>query len=65
MRNQYAGTCYRCGKRVEPGDGHFEKVRAGEPGWPQTKWRTQHADCAIKHRGTNVGKDEPMEPRDG
>jgi len=42
MRNKYAGTCYRCGKPVAPYDGHFEKVPNG--------WRTQHADCCIKHR---------------
>lgn len=42
MRNKYAGTCYRCGQRVEPGKGHFERHEGG--------WRTQHADCAIKAR---------------
>ena len=42
MRNKYAGTCYRCGKTVAPGDGHFERHQGG--------WRTQHASCAIKHR---------------
>lgn len=44
MRNRYPGTCYRCGARVEPGDGHFEKYKGG--------WRTQHAACAIKFRGS-------------
>lgn len=44
MRNRYPGTCYRCGERVEAGDGHFERFRGG--------WRTQHAACAIEHRGT-------------
>lgn len=44
MRNRYPGTCYRCGSRVDPGDGHFERFRG--------TWRTQHAACAIKHRGT-------------
>lgn len=50
MRNKYAGICYRCGLRVEPGDGHFEKVIGGVG---KDKWRTQHADCAIKYRGTD------------
>lgn len=44
MRNKYPGICYRCGRRVEVGDGHFERFRGG--------WRTQHASCAIEHRGT-------------
>jgi curved DNA-binding protein CbpA len=44
MRNKYPGTCYRCGKRVEAGDGHFERFRG--------RWRTQHATCAIENRGT-------------
>lgn len=45
MRNRYAGICYRCGKIVQPGQGHFERYASG--------WRTQHADCAIKYRGTD------------
>ena len=49
MRNQFSGICYRCGLRVNAGDGHFEKVQ-GKTG---KKWRTQHADCAIKWRGTD------------
>lgn len=43
-RNAYPGPCYRCGATVQSGDGHFERFRGG--------WRVQHADCAIKHRGT-------------
>lgn len=39
MRNKFPGTCYRCGKPVAAGAGHFER-NAG-------RWRTQHADCAI------------------
>ena len=46
MRNKYPGICYRCGKMVEPGDGHFERYGKG--------WRIQHAKCTIKYRGTNV-----------
>jgi hypothetical protein len=44
MRNKYPGVCYRCGERVEAGDGHFERFRGA--------WRTQHATCAIENRGT-------------
>lgn len=44
MRNKFPGVCYRCNERVEAGDGHFERFRNG--------WRTQHATCAIEHRGT-------------
>jgi hypothetical protein len=42
MRNKYPGVCYRCGKQVEKGEGHFERHKGG--------WRVQHADCAIKAR---------------
>lgn len=42
VRNKYEGYCYRCGKKVGVGEGHFERFRGG--------WRTQHASCAIKHR---------------
>ncbi len=45
MRNKFAGTCYRCGGVVPPGDGHFEKIRGTKRGW-----RVQHANCAIEHR---------------
>ena len=40
MRNKYPGICYRCGKPVEKGEGHFERHNGG--------WRTQHAECCIK-----------------
>lgn len=40
MRNRYPGICYRCGKTVAAGEGHFERHNGG--------WRTQHADCCIK-----------------
>lgn len=43
MRNRYPGTCYRCGGHVAAGDGHFERFMG--------RWRTQHASCAIEHRG--------------
>ena len=43
MRNKYPGSCYRCGERVEVGEGHFELLGR--------KFRVQHATCAIKFRG--------------
>lgn len=42
MRNKYPGICYRCGKPVEKGAGHFERHKG--------RWRVQHAECAIKAR---------------
>lgn len=42
MRNKYPGTCYRCGKPVKAGEGHFERYKGG--------WRTQHASCCVKAR---------------
>lgn len=50
MRNKYPGICYRCGKRVEVGKGHFERYRG--------RWRLQHADCAIVYRGTDYSVEE-------
>ena len=55
MRNQYPGTCYRCGNRVEAGEGHFEKTPFSRG------WRVQHATCAIEHRGTDLGKEGESE----
>lgn len=46
MRNKYPGYCYRCSGYVEKGKGHFERKNG--------HWRIQHADCAIKYRGTNI-----------
>jgi hypothetical protein len=46
MRNKYPGTCYRCGKTVEAGAGHFERHNGG--------WRTQHAGCAISGRQERI-----------
>lgn len=51
MRNRYGGPCYRCGKWVAPGKGHFERVKGKGS-------RVQHADCAIKYRETN----QPIHP---
>lgn len=44
MRNKFPGICYRCGKPVAKGEGHFEKIKG------PVKWRTQHASCAIENR---------------
>lgn len=60
MRNKFPGTCYRCGGRVEPGDGHFERFTT-----TYAKWRMQHADCAIAYRGTEVGNSLPRGPSGG
>ncbi len=43
MGNKFPGDCYRCGKRVEIGNGHFERLGL--------HWRAQHASCAIEFRG--------------
>lgn len=51
-RNRRAGRCYRCGERVNIGDGHFELVRHTK------RFRTQHALCAIAYRGTDVAYPE-------
>lgn len=50
MRNKYPGYCYRCGGYVDCGEGHYEIMRNGR----DSKWRIQHADCAVKYRGTKV-----------
>jgi hypothetical protein len=50
MRNQFSGTCYRCGETVAVGAGHFERNYTGSG----PRWRTQHADCAIKFRGVQT-----------
>lgn len=45
MRNKHAGRCYRCGKMVDAGAGHFERFSGG--------WRVQHAECAVRWRGAS------------
>lgn len=56
MRNTYPGMCYRCGERVEAGEGHFELVsRIQRNKWGcgfNVKWLVQHVTCAIVWRGT-------------
>lgn len=58
MRNAHPGTCYRCGHSVQKGEGHFEKVgRSHRKKWGNRcvgKWLIQHAECAIKYRGTDT-----------
>lgn len=49
MRNKYEGKCYRCGKTVPAGEGHFEAKR--NYNGIGNKWLTQHASCAIEWRG--------------
>ncbi len=51
MRNKYPGPCYRCGKRVEVGEGHFEG--GGRMRGMLGQWRVQHAECAKRWRGTD------------
>lgn len=57
MRNKFPGTCYRCGKQVPAGEGHFERAPASRMTMAErargAKFRVQHADCAIKYRGTD------------
>lgn len=59
MRNNYPGICYRCGKPVATKAGHFERIPKPERIIKnlKIKWRLQHAECAIKYRGTRIGKD--------
>jgi hypothetical protein len=61
VRNKFKGVCYRCGKVVEAGDGHFEKLDRSEHSLAVVrqlclpagvKWVVQHSSCAIKYRGT-------------
>jgi hypothetical protein len=53
MRNKYPGMCYRCGLLVEKQAGHFERHKGA--------WRTQHAECAIKHRKLKDKSNETQE----
>ena len=67
MRNQFETKCYRCGCTVEKGKGHVEKFgkrhREKHPRAPLTiKWLVQHANCAIKYRGTNKSIYSKIEP---
>lgn len=55
MRNKFSGPCYRCGKEVRIGDGHFQKHGA--------KWLLQHAYCAIQYRNQRQLLDDEMRRR--
>lgn len=56
MRNSYPGVCYRCKEEeVKSGDGHFEIIPKKER--VKSRWRLQHAHCAIIFRGTDAGKE--------
>ena len=65
MRNQHPGTCYRCGERVGPRKGHFERVNPDrmrkmgidEKHWRGKRWVVQHAGCAIAYRRTEQAAD--------
>lgn len=55
--NTYAATCWRCGVTVYPHEGYFERN-------PRThEWRTQHAECAIAYRGTEISSKRPRTRR--
>lgn len=43
-RNKYPGRCYYCGKWIEPGYEHFERVRGAVSGQP--RWRIKCVKCA-------------------
>lgn len=53
MRNRYPGTCYYCGKRVEKGEGHFERCRG--------HWRVIHAECVFKQRAEKARRKKEAE----
>ena len=42
MRNKYLGKCYVCGKMVERGQGHFERMNFKQHG--RSGWRVQCAE---------------------
>lgn len=53
MRNRYPGTCYYCGKRVEKGEGHFERCHG--------HWRVIHAECVFKQRAEKARRKKEAE----
>lgn len=53
-RNKYPGYCYCCGKKVEPGYGHFERIYHRRPGTPL--WRIKCVECAS---GRKLKEDDP------
>jgi ribosome-binding protein aMBF1 (putative translation factor) len=50
MRNKYAGNCFRCGKRVWPGEGHFQRHKGS--------WLVVCLDCVDKHRAEKEAKEK-------
>ena len=53
MRNKYPGKCIRCGVKVAPGEGHFEKIDTNHLYTyalfkPRGKWATRCLDCVGK-----------------
>lgn len=52
-RNLYGGFCYCCGKYVQPGYGHFERLRGHNIG---AKWRIKCVKCAS---GRTVTDNDP------
>ena len=59
MKNQYAGTCYRCGKEVPAGKGLFRYEALPGMRWQQARFQrnwglTEHVACDKKYAGTNV-----------
>lgn len=54
MRNRFPGICYKCGKEVKKGAGHFERAK---PPW--RGWKTIHAECAIAQRMEKANKYVP------
>lgn len=53
-RNKYPGPCYCCGKWIEPGYGHFERIYNAPPG--AAKWRIKCVKCAS---GRNLTEKDP------
>lgn len=56
MRNKYPGICYRCGGRVDPGAGFFEKIGPDQRRkWPAIfgTWHVQHDHCCSLFGGTS------------
>lgn len=45
MRLRHGGTCYRCGERVLPGDGKYEKIQKRLRGIDEPKWQVTHVRC--------------------
>lgn len=56
--NQFPSTCFRCGERVEAGEGVVDyatyEQRQAWPKHPDRKVLVQHQTCAEKFAGTFV-----------